>query len=223
VADQANNRVLIWFEGDIIPTETISGDLNKPIGLFATTDGDVYVDNGKSGQVDKWTLNATSSEPVINVSNTCFGLFIDLNNTIYCSMEIIHQVFKKSLNSNGISLSVAAGNGLNASGSFMLNRPRGIYVDNQFNLYVADRDNHRIQRFSCGQLNGTTVAGKTAPGAISLKQPTGVILDANDYLFIVDSNHNRIVGQGAHGYRCVVGCTGSSGSAPNQLHNPQLF
>jgi len=180
------------------------------------TNGDIYIDNGKSyNRVDKWTLNATSGEAVMNVSDSCSGLFIDLNNTIYCSIENNHQVVKKSLNSIGTLTSVAAGTGISGNGSFMLNGPRGIFADKQFNLYVADRYNQRIQRFSFGQLNGTTVVGSAVPGTISLNQPTGVVLDGDDYLFIVDSSNNRIVGQGANGYRCVVGCSTSGGTQLN--------
>ena len=49
----------------------------------------------------------------------------------------------------------------------------------------------------------------------------GVMLDADGYLFIVDQGNNRIVGSGPLGFRCIVGCSGSSGSALNQLQGPR--
>ncbi len=89
--------------------------------------------------MNKWTLNANSSEIGMNISMNCFGLCIDLNSTLSCSSETIHQVVKKSLNNNGTLTCV------NGSGSLMLDRPRGIFIDKEFNLCIVDRDNNRIQ------------------------------------------------------------------------------
>jgi hypothetical protein len=41
----------------------------------------------------------------------------------------------------------------------MLKEPKGIFVDIQFRLYVADFTNNRIQCFQPGQVNAKTVAG----------------------------------------------------------------
>ena len=98
---------------------------------------------------------------------------------------------------------------------------RGIFVTNSSALYVADTKNHRVQLFPAGQLNGTTVAGREALGTILLRDPTAVMLDGDGYLFILDSNHYRVVGSGPYGFRCVIGCTNESGSALDQLSNPQ--
>ena len=102
----------------------------------------------------------------------------------------------------------------------MLNNPRGIFVNTNFDLYVADRENHRIQRFPVGQYNGITMAGRGAAGTIDLHQPTGVFLDEDHYLFIVDSDNDRIIGSGPDGFRCVVGCSGTYGPASYQLGDP---
>jgi hypothetical protein len=218
----SSKAVLIWQEDNTNVTRTISNNQSTPNTVFVSTNGDTYVgfESSPSYWVDKYTLSATNAELVMNVDNSCFGLFVDLNNTLYCSMENIHLVVKKSLNSNGTSSSIAAGNGSAGSGSFLVNGPRGIFVDNESNLYVSDRNNNRIQLFSFGQLNGTTVAGNGAigtAGSISLNQPTDVVLDADNYLFIVDSNNSRIIGSGPYGYRCLVGCYGSGGTPTNPL------
>ena len=99
--------------------------------------------------------------------------------------------------------------------------PHGIYVDINFDLYVADSGNNRIQLFRSGDLNGITLAGNGAPGTITLRYPTAVVLDNDGYLFIVDSGNNRIVGSGLNGFRCLVGCSGTSGSESNQLSWPK--
>ncbi len=47
-----------------------------------------------------------------------------------------------------------------------------------------------------------------------------ITLNADEYLFIVDQNNNRIFGSKPNGFRCLVECSGSSGSASNQLNSP---
>ena len=82
-------------------------------------------------------------------------------------------------------------------------------------------DNNRIQLFQSGQLNATTVAGNTSSTiTISLNCPTGIVLDADKHLFIVDNSNHRIVGSGPNGFRCLVGCNGTGGSASDQLSYP---
>ena len=97
------------------------------------------------------------------------------------------------------------------------NYPRGIFVATNFDLYVADACNDRIQLFKSEEVNAITVAGSGAPTTIQLNYPTAVMLDGDGYLFIADSNNVRIIGSGPYGFRCVIGCTGGYGSASNQL------
>ncbi len=112
-----------------------------------------------------------------------------------------------------------AGINLPGSSSNRLDGPAGIFVDINFDLYVADSTNSRIQLFHLGELNGTKIVmkGLTSP----LKDPRGVVIDGDGYLYIVDSSPNsRIVGEGPDGFRCLVECL-VSGPGPNHLNSPQ--
>jgi DNA-binding beta-propeller fold protein YncE len=102
----------------------------------------------------------------------------------------------------------------------MLYKPRGIFVNSGLNFYVADCGNNRIQFFQSGQLNGTTVTINGLNGIFTLSCPTEVVLDIDGYLFIADSENNRILGSGPTGFRCIVGCTGTTGLAADQLNSP---
>jgi hypothetical protein len=225
VPDYQNGRIQIWMNDSINPTRTIIGSLVQPVSIFITTNGDIYVDNGFSnGRVDKWTLNSNTSVPVMYVESSCNGLFVDINNTLYCSMHEKHQVVKKWLSDSTNTSTIVAGTGINGSASNMLDGPLGIFVDINFDLYVADANNQRIQLFRSGQSNGITVAGTgSSTTTTTLIRPTEIVLDADKYLFIVDNNNHRIIGSGPNGFRCLVGCSGSSGSASNQLQNPRTF
>jgi hypothetical protein len=145
---QSLNLVQVWLEGSLIPTTHINVGLSSPHSVYASTTGDVYIDNGlNNNRVDKWTLNATSSVVAMYVSNFCFGLFIDINDNLYCSIGLSHQVVKTALDSNTIISTVVAGNGTAGSTANMLSYPRGIFVDIKNNLYVADCSNNSSRKW----------------------------------------------------------------------------
>ena len=192
--------------------------------VFMNTNNDLFINRGPVyDRVDKWIPNATIPIPVMYVNDACHSLFIDIFENLYCCLGNSHMVVKKLFVDSPNGTTIIAGNGTNGSTSYMLSSPRGIFLDIKFNLYVADLVNNRIQLFTFGNLSGTTVAGNGAPGTIDLFWPTDVALDADGYLFIVEFYNHRIVGSSANGFRCIVGCTGTSGSASNQLFSPWSF
>ncbi|CAF1548766.1 unnamed protein product, partial [Adineta steineri] len=221
VCEYSKNMIQVWLENSTVPIRNISSGLSSPYAMFVTVNGDVYIDNGNSNsQVDKWTVNTTTGVSVMNIKAACYGLFVDIYNNIYCSQYTYHQVVTKSLNSNSDMWIVAAGTDCSGSTSNTLYNPRGIFVDTDLNLYVADYTNDRVQKFLPQQVNGITIAGTGATGTISLNGPAGVVLDADGYVFIADYLNNRIVGSGPNGFRCLLGCSSVAGSASNQLHYP---
>ena len=224
VAEYQLNRVQMWMEHGTVAARNITGGLSSPRGLFVTANGDVYVDNAfNNGRVDRWALNEINGTMVMNVSTSCDSLFVDIQQTLYCATSQVHQVVKLSSNSGpGVPPTVAAGNGTAGNSSALLNAPRGIFVDRDLNLYVADGSNNRIQKFRSGDLNATTIAGSSVSGLghVILNGPCAATLDADSFLFIVDSNNNRIMGSGPNGFRCIVGCTGVPGIAASQLDQP---
>jgi len=222
VAETGKSQVQVWLEGTITPTRTISGGFNWPYSIFVTLNGDVYIDDSSFNyRIDKWTLNATSGVVAMYVNNgPCSGLFIDIDENLYCSNGPYHQVIKQSLQNGTNTSIIVVGNGTAGSASNMLNSPQGIYVDINLNLYVADCGNNRIQLFQSGQLNGTTIIINGLNGTFQLSCPTKIVLDADGYLFIMDCNNSRILGSNSTGFRCIVGCTGTAGSASNQMLLP---
>ena len=67
-------------------------------------------------------------------------------------------------------------------------------MDYANNLYIADRDNHRIQKYLFGSSIGQRVAGNVTAGSSSdkLRFPGRVIIDSNEDLYIADTWNHRI-------------------------------
>ena len=199
----------------------MTGDLTSSHVVFVTTGGDIYADNGfVRMRVDMWAMSAGISTPAMFINGLCGGLFVDVYDSLYCSLPDSHKVLKKSVGNNANTSVIVAGTGTNGATFDRLTSPYGIFVDIDLSLYVADYGNDRIQLFPSGRVNGTTAAGTGASGTIALNRPTGVVLDADGYLFIADQVQHRIVGSGPNGFRCIAACTGTNGAAANQLLYP---
>lgn len=85
-----------------------------------------------------------------------------------------------------------------ASPSLMsLNGPRGVFVDAQSTLYVADTGNNRVLKF----LNGTNipslvwgdVSGTSGCSSALLSGPTHVYVDTDYNVYITDSGNHRVL------------------------------
>ena len=224
VTASSSHQVLSWINGSSSPTSLTSNFGINSYGLFVTIEGTAYIGSlGSNNQILKLTVNSSYIESVANVSGVCYGLFIDNynnNSDLYCSLGTLHQVLKISLNNTTLQPTVVAGNGTPALTSYTLNTPSGLFVNSASGLYVADCGNNRVQLILPGQLNAVTVADSATWAPFSFNCPAGIVLDSDGYLFIVDRNNHRIVGAGPTGVRCIVGCTGSGGSAPDQLNYP---
>ena len=207
IPNQETGQIHIWEnENSINPSKNISGNLSEPSSLFVTENRDIYVDNGKKGSVDKWIAENNTWISVMPVESQCFDLFIDILDNLYCSMRDKNRVEKKW--SNDTTTTTVAGTGVEGSLSDMLYHPWGIFVDINFDLYVADSGNDRIQLFGLNQPNGITIAGQESSDVtIELYGPTGIVLDGDQYIFIVDSANHRLIGSDKNGFRCIFGCS----------------
>ncbi|CAF1409922.1 unnamed protein product [Adineta ricciae] len=152
--------------------------------------------------VEKWNFNTSTSASATTVSSYCSGLFIDINDTLYCSVYLINKVVKRWLYDSTLGT-------IDVPGSSTLYNPRGIFVDTNFDLYVVDCGNNRIQLFQFGAQTGITIAGNSSPNpTITLNWPSDIFVDLDHYLFIVDSGNNRIIRSSRNGFHCIIGCSG---------------
>jgi hypothetical protein len=187
-------------------------------------DGQTYVDDGANNRIAS-RIRDRRNTIGYKVDGPCFGLFVDIEDTIYCSEKYKHIVRKKSLKdttNTKKSWKPAAGTGKPMSEDDTLYGPHGIFVDTNLGLYVADSQNNRIQLFIPGRSGKTVVNSTIAIDGHKLKNPTNIILDADNNLYILDSGNHRIVFVASKftQYRCLVACSGQSGSHSASLHNP---
>ncbi|WP_425290766.1 hypothetical protein [Spirosoma linguale] len=123
-------------------------------------------------------------------------------------------------NSNAVTV---AGTGTAGSAANQLDSPFGIYVDEAGSMYVADYNNHRVQKWASGATSGTTVAGTGTAGSAAnqLNHPLGVYVDGAGAIYVSDTDNNRVQkwASGATSGTTVAG-TGTAGSAANQLNYP---
>jgi len=98
--------------------------------------------------------------------------------------------------------------GKRGSGPGEFHTPHSIAVDKAGNVYVADRENYRIQVFDAD--------GRYLTQWKEIGSPWGLALTKDNHLFMSDGYNNRIVKLSLDGK--IVGAFGSHGKQPGQFH-----
>ena len=243
IADTANNRVVVIRSGSTNATAIIgslgnaSSQLNAPTDVFVTSTF-VYILDTLNYRVQRWSRNGSNGTTVAGItgkpgnssSTTTFGasygIYIDKYGYLYVSDQSNHRVLRYAPDSSsGDSSVMVAGTGTPGSAPWQLNSPSKVFVDDHRAMYIADTNNHRVNKWTYGACSGVTVAGTGTSGttASQLNYPVAVVVDSNQYMYIVDQSNYRIQrwAPGACAGDCLVGCSGSMGSGSNLLSSPQ--
>ncbi|CAF3594515.1 unnamed protein product [Rotaria sp. Silwood1] len=211
VTDRDNNRIMKYYAnatiGIVVAGNLTAGNsstqLNSPKGIAVDQYGSVIVSDSSNYRIQQF------------VSGSMIGI------TLANHSQVVKYY---PYNSIGVVLAPTNGTG---SGANQLSAPYGNFIDGNGALYIADAGNHRVQMWPAGATTGITVAGITgSPGSNSsqLRNPYSIIVDNNGYIYVADGGNSRIMKWTTNytaGGICVVGCTGVSGVAVNQLHTPR--
>ena len=104
-----------------------------------------------------------------------------------------------------------AGFGSPGGGDGQLAWPNGIAVDDSGNVYVADRDNHRVQVFNSSLDHASTV-GFFGSGDGQFDRPEGVAVDGSGNVYVADTGNDRVqVFDFSLDHAATVGSSGSGG------------
>ncbi|HEY2107007.1 MAG TPA: NHL repeat-containing protein, partial [Candidatus Binataceae bacterium] len=169
----------------------------------------------QGGAVSQLGLNTPSAVAVDKSNNLYVSDFS--NNRILEYNSPFAQVVRVNLSANRVygQFGLFTTNGCNQGGTVTkdtLCGPDGLALDNSptQNLYVADRSNHRVLRYTAplanshanfefgqGAGSGTDFADNTCNAgglsAVSLCNPFGVVIDKTNHLYIADHDNNRVL------------------------------
>ena len=210
------------FGGDGGPA--FEARLQSPGGVATDKAGNIYISDtanhrvrriGLNGQIE--TIAGTGEAgyagnlklAILAKLRSPTGLVVDRNGNVYVSDTGNHVV--RRIRNTGIIETVAgtgvAGTGVVGTGNNIvvaqlapLNGPRGLALDWEDLLTIADTENHRVLKVTgSGLLNlvaGRGTPGNTGDGALAriatLQRPTDLGYDAKGALFITDSGNRRV-------------------------------
>ncbi|QHV99013.1 putative Ig domain-containing protein [Spirosoma endbachense] len=221
VADRNNHRIQKFPPNSTSATSgiTVAGgngngsaanQLTTPLDVFIAGSENLYVVDNGNVRVQKFPPNSTSATSGTTVAggngggsapNQLFGpagLAFDGSGNLYVVSTSNQRIQKFPPNSTSATAStlVVGGNGPGDAPTQLFN-PQAIVVDGSGNLYVADANNHRIQKFppnSTSATAGITVAGENGGGSAPNQfiGPSGLAFDGSGNLYVVDSSNDRV-------------------------------
>ncbi|MGW2189666.1 NHL repeat-containing protein, partial [Streptomyces sp. NPDC001719] len=171
-----------------------------------------------------------------------WGAVVDGAGNLYIGDRYNHRVRRVDAATGYITTVAGTGTpGYNGDGgqatSTELYDPFSVALDSAGNLYINDRQNHRVRRVDAATGYITTVAGTGTPGyngdnqtaaSAQLNYPTGLAFDGADNLYIGDHVNQRVRRvDAATGYITTVAGTGTPGYSGDggqatsaELHDP---
>ncbi|CAF1361472.1 unnamed protein product [Adineta steineri] len=201
IVDYLNHRIIEWKynakEGQIVAGSNVRGNqinqLNRPIDVIVDEQNhSIIIADRVNRRVIQWV---NQNQQIVIDDIDCFGLVMDKHRFLYVSDSKKHEVRRWKMGEyNNEGTVVAGGNGKgNQLNQF--NYPTFIFVDEDQSVYVSDRHNHRVMKWSKGAIRGRIVAGGNGVGKNlnQLSSPQGVIVDHVGQIYVADSRNHRLM------------------------------
>jgi tripartite motif-containing protein 71 len=239
VADYANKRVQQYNSSRVyqrtygttgVSYQAANDRFYYPEGVAVAPDGSIYIAEGygyrlvklNAAGVPQWTVGE-AGQP--GEDNAHFTYLMDVavapDGRIYTveswgsTMRIDGNHRLQIFNPDG---SYAGGFGGYGNTNDKFAAPTGIGIDHNGNIYVADRDNHRVQIYN-NQLTYIATLGKTGEAGSDnahFDGPSDVAVDRNGYIYVSDEGNDRI--QVFNSNRQYVRTIGGGGSGRDFSH-----
>ena len=165
ISEYINHRVMKYLSGASSGSVVAGGNgpgysntqLLNPVGLyFDSSSNSLFIANFGAHNIVRWVLGASSWTLVAGIGGSLGStstllynpgdVTLDSIGNVYVADTMNHRIqFFWAGQSNGTT--IAGITSLSGSTSTQLNLPFGLTVDAQFNVYVADYSNHRVQKF----------------------------------------------------------------------------
>lgn len=157
-----------------------------PGQIMVDTDDNVYVTDGDTGLIHKFTPDGDLITQWAAKYVSPGGIAMDSTGAIYVSGTLHGRIMK--YNANGVLITEWGAIGDQPG---QMHVPQGITIDAQDMIYVADQHNNRIQKFDT---NGNYLSewGTLGTGPGQFGQPNDVVADAAGNIYVADTYNNRV-------------------------------
>lgn len=134
-------------------------NLEKPAFIYIDANDTLYVCDKDAHAIRMFTKDGNGSMTIANSSSGLKnpeGIVLDDDGFLYVTRENDDQVFRYSADFSSVR-SVAGQSSSSGNGLDELNKPLGLAIDNNSNLYIAERDNKRVMKWTPNATSGTMV------------------------------------------------------------------
>jgi RHS repeat-associated protein len=175
------------------------------------------VEGGHPTRVTTTTYDAAGREIEKRQTGNA-GASIPPTQTVYSNATGLPTVHRFTCESECGGANYSSSFGSSGAGNGQFAHPAGIALDAGGNLWVADENNHRLEKFNS---SGTFVKsmGSSGSGNGQFGRPTDVAIDSKGNIWATDASNNRIEEFSESG--TFLKSVGSSGTGNGQFSGPE--
>ena len=206
VTDTGNNRIEVFDQSGVYQmqwgsfgTNASLKQMDTPSGIAIDAAGNVYVADLNNHRIEKfgadgayvntWGLYGTGDGQF----NEPRGIAVDPSGNVWVADSRNNRI--QEFTSGGSFLTKWGGSGTggvsSSSQDGKFSRPYDLDFDAEGSIWVADRNNHRIQRMTTGGIFLSKL-GSLGLDIAQFNFPSGIVIDAAGLVSITDSSNNRV-------------------------------